>query len=350
MNRELTVAARRIGRGYPCFIIAEVGVNHNGQVDLARKLIDAAAGAGADAVKFQTWITERLITRDAPLADYQIGSSRGEKTQYAMLKELELSFDDFRELKHHADGAGILFFSTPDEEQSADFLDDLGQPLFKIGSGEITNEPFLRHVAEKKKPTILSTGMSTLGEVEKAVEVFRRAENLDLALLHCLSNYPALPSECNLRAMLTLEKAFDCVVGFSDHTMEPEIAVAAVAMGARIIEKHITLDRQLPGPDHKASFDVPQFASLVASIRRVEGAMGDGVKRPMPSEMRIKSVVQKSIVLLRDIDAGAVLKAGDVALRRSSGGLSPSYLSLVIGRRLRTPLKADMPVPLEALE
>ena len=330
----------------PCFIIAEAGVNHCGQFDLAKQLIEAAAASGADAVKFQTWVTEKLVLEDAALATYQRRNQPQAKSQYQMLKELELNQSDYRRLAAFAKRCGILFLSTPDEEDSADFLEDLGVSIFKIGSGEITNLSFLAHIAKKNRPVILSTGMSTLGEVETAVDAIEATGNPQLTLLHCVSEYPADPSDCNLSAMRTLRAAFGYPVGFSDHTMGTSAAIAAVALGACVIEKHLTLDRRMKGPDHKASLAPSEFAVFVRNLREAESALGTGRKRPTAAEMETKKVVQKSIVTSRAIAAGKILGRHDLTLRRSSIGLPVSAMSLVVGRRTARPLPQLSPVGL----
>lgn len=327
--------SRRIGPGEPCFVIAEAGVNHNGDVQLAKQLVDAARDAGADAVKFQTWVTEELIAPDAQLADYQRENIGQDISQFEAIKELELGYDDFRELKAYADAAGVLFMSTPDEERSADFLDELGLPLFKIGSGEVATHPYLGYVGAKGKPIILSTGMATLSEVEAAVRVIEATGNHDLVLLHCVSDYPADPGDSNLRAMKTMELAFGHPVGFSDHTMGFDVSVAAVALGACVIEKHLTLDTGLPGPDHKASLDPQEFGAMVRAIRSVERALGDGIKRPTPAEEATKLVVRKSLVAARDLAAGEEITEDKLALFRTSGGVGWADRSIIIGRRVK---------------
>jgi N-acetylneuraminate synthase len=331
-HSTVNLGGRPVGPGRPCFVLAEAGVNHNGDVRLALRLVEAAKQAGADAVKFQTWVTDKLVTPDARMADYQARNLGRARSQYEMLKELELSYDDFRAVKDHADRLGILFLSTPDEEDSADFLGALGVPAFKVGSGEVTNLPFLCHVARKGKPVILSTGMSTLGEVEAAVRAVEEAGNRQLVLLHCVSAYPADPADCNLRAMDTLAAAFGYPVGFSDHTPGTEIAQAAAARGACVLEKHLTLDKALPGPDHQASLDPAEFAALVRGVRTVETALGDGRKQPTPGELETKQRVQKSLVTTRALRPGDRLTPADVTLRRSDGGLPAAYLPLVLGR------------------
>ena len=350
MQHTLDIAGRKVGAGHPCFIIAEAGVNHNGDLALAKRLVDAALDAGADAVKFQTWVTEKLVVPDAGMAEYQKQNLGTDDSQFRMLKELELSYDQFRAIKAHADRQGILFLSTPDEEDSADFLEALGVPAFKIGSGEVTTLPYLRHVALKGRPIILSTGMSTLAEVEAAVRAIEGAGNRQLALLHCVSAYPADAADCNLRAMDTLAAAFGYPVGFSDHTLGIEIPVAAVARGACIIEKHLTLEKALRGPDHSASMATDEFAALVRAIRTVETALGDGTKRPAPVEIETKRVVQKAIVARRSIRTGERVTAADVVLRRASGGLGAACLPLVLDRVARCEIEANRPITLEMLQ
>lgn len=347
MSDTITIGERVVGDGRPVFIIAEAGVNHNGDLGLAKRLVDAARDCGADAVKFQTWITEKLVAPDARMAEYQKRNVGREESQFDMLKRLELSQDQFCDIKAYAQAKGILFLSTPDEEDSADFLDRLGVPAFKIGSAEVTNLPFLRHVAGKGKPVILSTGMSTLDEVEAAVRTIEKTSNGQLALLHCVSDYPADPADCNLRAMDTLRDAFHCPVGFSDHTPGIDIAVAAVARGASVLEKHLTLDKAMPGPDHVMSLDVGEFARLVGAVRSVEAALGTGCKQPALAEIATKQVVQKAIVAARDVPAGKKLELEDLALRRTSGGLPSRYLEVLVGRETKGPIKAHQMVSLD---
>ena len=350
MVKTVRVGTETIGDRKPCFIIAEAGVNHNGDCRLACKLVDAARDAGADAVKFQTWVTDKLVLKDAMLAEYQRRNDRAAKSQYQMLKKLELGQADFRRLQTHAKKRGILFLSTPNEEESADFLEKLGLPLFKIGSGEVTNLPYLAHIARKNRPIILSTGMSTLAEVEAAVRAIEETGNRQLVLLHCVSNYPAQAADCNLSAMATLSAAFGYPVGFSDHTMGHSIAVAAVARGACVLEKHLTLDNRMKGPDHKASLNPKEFAALVRAVREAESAIGSGRKQPTPAELKTKKVVQKSLVTARPLAAGKTIASQDLILRRSSGGLPVSALAFVVGRKVKQPLPAFVPVTLEQLE
>ena len=341
IRSAIRVGPRTIGSGR-CFIIAELGVNHNGSIDIAERLIDAAADAGADAVKFQTWNTDDLVTRDAPLADYQV-SSGGPASQYELLKELELPVEALVELKARADARGVEFFSTADDEGSADALERLGVRLFKIGSGELTNLGLLRHVAGKGKPVIFSTGMATLEEVERALAALTGTGNREVAVLHCVSAYPSPPEESNLKALDTLAR-FGAPVGFSDHTLGNILAIAAVARGAAIIEKHFTLDKSLPGPDHRASAEPGEFRAMVEAIRVVESGLGDGVKRPMPSELAIRSVVRRTVVAARALRAGHIINEGDVVLRRASGGLAADELEQTLGRALRTDVARYAPI------
>lgn len=348
-RRAFSVGERRIGSGAPVFIVAEAGVNHNGDPALARRLVDAAAECGADAVKFQTFSVDALVTRGAPKAGYQVEATGAGESQRDMLARLELSLEVLAELKDRAAKHGLVFFSAPFDEESADVLDALGVALFKVPSGELTNLPLLRHVAAKARPVIISTGMSSLEEVERAVAVIRAAGDPPLAVLHCLSAYPAPAAEINLRAMDTLAASLGCPVGFSDHTLGLEIAVAAVARGAAIIEKHLTTDTTLPGPDHRASLEPAQFAAMVRAIRAVESALGDGVKRPMPSESDTRRVARKSLVAARALRAGERLAADDILIKRPGTGISPAELDKAIGRRLTRDVAADDVIGWDAL-
>jgi N-acetylneuraminate synthase/N,N'-diacetyllegionaminate synthase len=344
------IGERRVGEGLPVFVIAEAGVNHNGDKELARRLVDAALEAGADAVKFQTWVTEKLITSVAPLADYQARNVGGGETQYEMLKRLELPYDDLRELRAYAAKRGFLLFSTPDEEDSADFLHGLDVPLFKIGSAEVTNLDFLKHVARKGRPVILSTGMATLAEVEASVRAIESTGNDQLVLLHCVSDYPCPPADCNLRVLETIRSAFGYPVGYSDHTLGSVAAVAAVALGACVIEKHLTLDRSMPGPDHTASLDPGGFFAMVRDIRECEAALGSALKQPTPNEQAHRGLMRKRWVASRALAAGTRLTRACLLLRRSSpAGLDPAQLELLLGKELKQPVGAYEALTLEML-
>ena len=348
--RFLEISGRRIGPGEPCFVIAEAGVNHNGSLDLARQLVDAAHAAGADAVKFQTFKAARLVTAAAPKAAYQQANTDAGESQLAMLQRLELSEADHRALLAHCGTRGIQFISTPFDEASADLLAALDVPLFKLPSGELTNLPYLAHLARLGRPLIVSTGMSYLSEVEAAVRCFEANGNPPVALLHCVSNYPAAPCDVNLRAMATLGSAFGVPIGYSDHTPGNEVTLAAVALGACIIEKHLTLDRNLPGPDHKASLEPDEFAAAVRGIRIVESSLGNGRKAPAASEANTAAVARKSIVAARDLAAGETLDARAVAIMRPGTGLPAAMLPHLLGRRTRARLAAGTLLTLDVLE
>ena len=340
--KKVTIARKTVGKGSPVFIIAEAGCNHNGDSKRAKQLIDVAVEAGADAVKFQTFITDQIVTSSAEKADYQKhNTGNGEESQSAMLKKLELSFDSFRELKMYCDHREILFLSTPYDYRSVDFLDELKIPAFKIASGEITNVPFLAYIATKKKPVILSTGMSTLEEVEKAEAALRQIHNMELVLLHCTSEYPAPAEDVNLRAMNTLHHRFQVPVGLSDHTLGGEIALAAVALGASVIEKHFTLDKSSPGPDHTLSLEPQELRRLVQSIRSVEKALGDGIKAPVESEKHIKDSARKSIVAATNIKKGEPFSEHNLTVKRPGNGVSPARWNDVLGKRAERNFEAD---------
>jgi N,N'-diacetyllegionaminate synthase len=316
-------------------IIAEAGVNHNGDMGMARQLIEVAADAGASLVKFQTFTAERLVTPQARKADYQAVTTDAQETQFSMLKQLELTHEMHLELMAHCRQCGIGFFSTGFDVQSVDYLVSLGQDLLKIPSGEITNLPYLRHIGALGKSLILSTGMSTLGDVEAALAVLEYAgtPRSQVTVLHCTTEYPAPLEEVNLRAMQTLAAALDVAVGYSDHTLGIEVAIAAVALGASVIEKHFTLDRALPGPDHKASLLPAEMKAMVAAIRNVEKAIGDGVKRVTPSESVNRVAGRKSIVAARPIAAGELYSEANLTTKRPGSGISPMRWNDLIGNR-----------------
>ena len=327
-------------------IIAEAGVNHNGSLDLALKLCDAAKEAGADVVKFQTWKTEKIITHSVAQADYQSSNTGKTESQFDMLKRLELSYDDFRKIKAHCDKIGIQFASTADEEESLDFLISLGIPFIKIGSGEITNIPYLRIMGSKKLPIIISSGMSTLAEVDVALAELRNAGATDIILLHCTTNYPCPMQDVNLKAMLTLKEAFKIPVGYSDHTEGIEVPVAAVAMGAKVIEKHFTLDRNMEGPDHLASTEPAEFKKMVDLIRNIEKALGTGEKLPTKSEIDISKVVLKRCVAYKKIKVGEIFNENNLTVKRNDKGLLAKYWDLLIGKKAIKDYEIDEAVEL----
>lgn len=324
-------------------IIAEAGVNHNGELGLAKQLIDVAAEAGADLVKFQTFKADRLATRVAEKASYQILSTDSKESQHEMLSRLELTEDMHRELIAHCALRHIGFFSTGFDMESIDLLLSLGQDHFKIPSGEITNLPYLRHVGKLGKSVILSTGMATLGDIEAAIDVLEQAgtARAEMTVLHCTTEYPTPMNEVNLRAMHSIQAAFGVAVGYSDHTPGIEVAIAAVAMGATVVEKHFTLDRNLPGPDHQASLEPAELKAMVAAIRNIEVALGDGIKRLTPSEARNKPVARKSLVACQAIKAGEAFSAHNITSKRPGIGISPMRWDEVIGRTAPRDFVAD---------
>jgi N,N'-diacetyllegionaminate synthase len=324
-------------------IIAEAGVNHNGDLGLAKQLIDAAAEAGADIIKFQTFRANRQVTSTARKADYQLKTTNNKESQHEMLQRLELTEAMHKELIAHCATRNIGFFSTAFDTESVDLLLSLGQEHFKIPSGEITNLPYLRYIGQLGKPVILSTGMTTLGEIETAIDVLEIAgtPRTQITVLHCTTEYPTPMNEVNLCAMQSIQTAFCVAVGYSDHTQGIEVAIAAVAMGATVIEKHFTLDRKLPGPDHKASLEPEELKDMVAAIRNIEVALGDGIKRLTPSEARNKPAARKSIVASHAIKTGEVFSAQNITAKRPGTGLSPMLWDEVMGRTAPRDFVAD---------
>jgi len=334
------IGGRHIATDQPPFVIAEAGVNHNGDLELALRLVDAAAEAGADAVKFQTFRAASLATADAELAAYQrTGDTAG--SQRAMLARLELPVDAWSDLASRARDRGITFLSTPFDPESVTLLAALDLPAMKVGSGDLTNAILLRAVGRLRLPTILSTGMGTLEDVASAVRVVRDAGTSEIALLHCASIYPAPLDDLNLRAIGTLADEFGLPVGFSDHSDGLLAAVAAVASGAVIVEKHLTLDRSLNGPDHAASLEPDAFSRMVEEVRATWEALGDGAKRPRPGEVEIMRVARRSLVARRELEPGHALALEDLDARRPGTGISPMRIDDVVGRRLARPLRAE---------
>jgi len=331
----------RINDNGPIFIIAEAGVNHNGSILRAKQLIEVASEAGADAVKFQTFIAEEVVSTDTPKAEYQKQTTDASESQLDMIKKLELSKGDHQELMDYADHKKIMFLSTPFDKKSVDLLVELEVPLIKISSGEITNHPFLKYITKKGLSIILSTGMSTLEEVAEAVSVIKEAGCEDLTLLHCTSNYPARVEDCNLLAMKTMADAFDVPVGYSDHTPGIYVSMAAAAMGACVIEKHFTLDKGLSGPDHRASLEPAELEEMVKSIRLVEKARGSSVKVPVESELEVRDVARKSIVAKIDILAGTVITEDMLAFKRPGTGVAPKDINNILGKKTRQFIKKD---------
>lgn len=333
-------------------IIAEAGVNHNGSLKMAIDLIDKASAAGADYVKFQTFIASKLVSSKAPKAEYQ-SKNTGEQsgTQQAMLEELALTFPDFKLLADHCREVGIGFLSTGFDLESVRFIDNLDVSFHKIPSGEITNLPYLRFIGSLHKPVVVSTGMSTLDEVGQALEILYQQglKKEDITLLHCTTEYPAPADEVNLKAMQTMRETFGLRVGYSDHTAGILIPVAAVAMGACMIEKHFTTDRNLPGPDHKASLEPDELAEMIRNIRLVEMAGGDGIKKPSLSEIKNIPIARRSIHLLRTLPEGHRLTEADLIMKRPGTGISPMEIDQVIGKKLKSGLDQDTMISWENL-
>jgi len=324
-------------------IIAEAGVNHNGDIQLAKQLIDAAAAANADLVKFQTFNANRQVTRSAKKADYQTQTTNSTESQHEMLHRLELTEAMHHELIAHCAVHNIGFFSTGFDIESVDLLVSLGQDQFKIPSGEITNLPYLRHIGRLGKAVILSTGMATLGEIEAAIDALEQSgtPRVNMTVLHCTTEYPTPMAEVNLRAMQSIHTALGVSVGYSDHTPGIEVAIAAVAMGACVIEKHFTLNRNLPGPDHQASLEPEELKAMVAAIRNIDLALGDGIKRLTPSEVRNKPIARKSLVASRAIKAGEVFSAQNITTKRPGTGISPMRWDEVMGQIARKDYQKD---------
>lgn len=323
------------------YIIAEAGVNHNGDIGIAKKMVDAAAAAGADAVKFQTFQAQNLVCKSAKKAEYQLETTEQSETQYQMLKKLELTEEMHRELISYCNAQGIQFLSTPFDVNSVELLERYQIPIMKIPSGEITNYPYLKKIGSTKKKVILSTGMSTLDEVKSAVKVLQDNGTTDIVVLHCNTEYPTPMSDVNLRAMVTLQKGLGLNVGYSDHTNGIEAAIAAVALGACVIEKHFTLDRTMEGPDHKASLEPGELRAMIAAVRNVERALGDGEKRPSDSEKKNIAIVRKSIVAKRDIAIGETFSEENIATKRPGTGISPMEWENVIGKTATRNYKMD---------
>lgn len=356
-----------IGKDSLIFIIAEAGVNHNGDLETAKRLVDEAKKAGADVVKFQTFQTEKIVTSDTKQARYQTKNMGQEESQYAMLKRLELSYSNFKELKKYCDKKEIIFLSTP--HSSKEDIDLVAQlcPAIKVGSGDLTNLPILKYIATKNLPIILSTGMADLAEVKEAVETILPI-NQQLIILHCTTNYPTLLNEVNLKAMLTLKKEFNLITGYSDHTEGIKISLAAAALGASIIEKHFTLNKNMPGPDHKASLEPWELKAMVEGIREiekrlalgeeggdlikelnVEEALGDGIKRPNPSEIEVAKVARKSIVADLDIKKGTTIKENMLIIKRPGTGIRPKYFNDLLGKKAQKDIKKDSLISYEDL-
>lgn len=347
--KKIKIKNRLIGEGQPTFIIAEAGVNHNGKVALAKKLVDAAKDARADAVKFQTFKAEGVVTDGVEIADYARRNIGKKIRQLEMIKSFELKYKDFELLKDYCNQKEIIFLSTPHSFDAIDFLEHL-VPAYKFGSGDITNIPALRHTAKKGKPIILGTGMSTLDEVKYAVNVIKSEGNNQIIALHCTTNYPCPIEEANLRAIITMQRELECLVGYSDHTLGLSVPVIAAALGAVVIEKHITIDKTLPGPDHKASLEPNELKEMIKAIREVERALGNGTKKPTTAEKNTMHIVRKSIVAQQDIAKGTILTNEMLAIKRPGTGMDPEYLDKIIGKKAARSIAKDEVIQPEMIE
>ncbi|MEA3495095.1 MAG: N-acetylneuraminate synthase, partial [Bacteroidota bacterium] len=315
------------------FIIAEAGVNHNGSIETAKKLIDVAVDAGADAVKFQTFIAKDLVSKSSPKAEYQKKTTNKKESQFEMIKKLEISFEDHLELKSYCEKKRIKFLSSAFDLDSIDLLEKIGMDIYKIPSGEITNLPYLRKIGKLNKKVILSTGMASLEEIDNALKVITKSgtKDKDITVLHCNSEYPTPMTDVNLKAMLHIKNEFDIKIGYSDHTLGIEVPVAAVVLGAKVIEKHFTLDKTMDGPDHKASLEPDELKAMVDAIRNIEKAMGEGIKKPSPSELKNKDIARKSIVAKIKIKKGDIFTEENLAVKRPGTGINPMEWDNVIG-------------------
>ena len=332
------------------YVIAEAGVNHNGDLNMALELIDQAKKCGADCVKFQTYKTEQLVSEMSPKAKYQLNVTDANESQFKMLKKLELGYDLYPSLISKCKDLNIDFLSTPYNFEDVDFLNSMGIDAFKIASGQLTELPFLKHVAKTGKKIIISTGMANMSEVSDAVDEIRNSGNDNIIVLQCTTNYPSDIEDTNLKAMISMREGLKVNVGYSDHTNSSYACFAAVALGAILIEKHFTLDKNLEGPDHLTSFNPTEFAELVYGIRMVEKALGDGIKKPTNSEMNNIYGMKRSLVVLKNINAGETLKHEDIGFKRPQNGLSPNYFEKVIGKKILKNMKKDDPILFESVD
>lgn len=341
MKKTIQVGTHVIGKGHPVFLIAEAGVNHNGDPELALELVRQAKKSGADCVKFQTFKAETVTTRQSPKAIYQLKTTDPQESQFEMLKKLELPENVYRRIISLCRELDIQFLSTPYHFSDVDFLKGLGVEAFKIASSQLVELPFLTYVAKLGDPIILSTGMATMEEVSEAVETIKKSRNGQLVLLQCTTNYPSAIEEANLRAMQTMRRSFDVLVGYSDHTESHFSAFAAVAMGAVVIEKHFTLDKKFPGPDQSCSLEPEEFTGLVCGIRKIEKTMGDSEKKPTAAELKNRVEMRRSLATIKDIPAGALIEKKDLAFKRPATGLAPRRIGEIIGKRTRKKIPVD---------
>ncbi len=350
MSKSIRIDRYEINKQNPAFIIAEIGVNHNGNVDFAKKLISEAKKCGANCVKFQTFHAENIVTKDSPKADYQKKTTKRNESQFEMLKQLELSKEDYKEIIYYCKKKNILFLSTPYSIADVDFLDRLKICAFKIASCQIVEPYFLRYIAEKKKPIILSTGMASFGEVDEAVRIIRDAGNEQIVLLQCTTDYPSRIEDCNLKSMQAMSAVFNTLVGYSDHTNGIIPAVVAIALGAKVIEKHFTLDKNLPGPDHAASAAPKEFYTLVKNIRAAEASLGSSIKEPSKIEVKNSRIMRRSITAVSNIKKGSKIESKMIGFKRPNEGLSPSMYSKIIGKTCLKDISKDSKITLKDIK
>lgn len=349
MIKNIQIGSKCIGEKQPCFIIAEAGINHNGKLHFAKKLVDAAVHAGADAVKFQTFKAEGVVTDAAEVASYAKKNIKKNLTQLQMIKRYELPYETFRKLKTYCDRKKIVFLSTPHSFDAIDFLKDL-VPAYKFGSGDLTNIPALQYAAKKHKPLLLGTGMATLQEIRDTIRAIYKTGNHQVIALHCTTNYPCPFEEVNLRAMLTMQHTLNCLVGYSDHTIGTTVPIMAAALGAVVIEKHFTLDRNMPGPDHAASLEPRQLTEMVTAIRNVETILGSYAKKPTQSERQMMKLVRKSIVANKHIKKGTILRRNMLDVKRPGNGLPPKQLQQLLGKKTKKSIKKDQLLRINMVE
>ncbi|KAF5431161.1 N-acetylneuraminate synthase [Candidatus Methanophagaceae archaeon] len=347
-KKKLKIGDSVVGEGAPCFVVAEIGLNHNGDLGLAKRLIDAAVGCGADAVKFQKRSVDKILTKEALDAPYDTWYAYG-KTYGEHRNALELSNEDFIELQDYSNSRKIIFFASPWDEESADFLETINLPVYKIASADLINLPLIEHVAKKRKPMIVSTGMSTLDEVKDAVDVISKYTD-ELILLHCVSTYPSDSEEINLRNMETLRKTFNCSVGYSGHERGIAVSEAAVALGACVVERHFTLDRTMKGPDHAASLEPPGLFKLVRDIKSIEKSIGTSEKRIQEREKSIRTKLAKSVVAAVDIPKGTVISRAMLTVKGPNTGLPPKYIYILPGKKAVNDIKVDSVITEEMIE
>jgi N-acetylneuraminate synthase/N,N'-diacetyllegionaminate synthase len=339
--QEIQINNFTIGKEYPCFIIAEAGVNHNGSLEMALELVRKAKETGVDCVKFQTFKAERVVTPDAPKANYQLEVTDKSESQFDMLKKLELTKEDYQQIIKLCQELDIVFLSTPYSEEDTDFLEELGVPAYKIASGQLTEPSFLAHVASKNKPLIVSTGMANLAEVYEGVKAIQAMNNEQLVVLQCTTNYPSSLEDANINAMNAMQEALQVIIGYSDHVPNNYACFAAVAKGAKVIEKHFTLDKNLPGPDHSSSLNPEEMAELVTGIRSIEKSLGSKIKQPTKAELKNKTGMRRSIVINSFLPKGAIVTKEVVSFKRPATGIAPKMLAEVIGKKVVKDIAAD---------